>query len=244
MTQEQRVEIPGADLRLEGRLQAGPGALAALVLHPHPKYGGDMDNHVVLALCDALRALDATTLGFDFRGAGQSEGQFHGHGGEWTTRARRWHVCARPLLAGASSSRALFGASIAASLAGDEDVAGLVLISLPVGMMGTPAIGPDVKTLLVTGDRDHIAPPEALEPLAFDGRELGGPGRTSRLVAGCRRASRRRPHVRPITDFLTSGTDRLEPAQRSARRCHELVCGHAVIPQTPLQLRRLRRGSH
>ncbi len=173
MTQEQRVEIPGADLRLEGRLQAGPGALAALVLHPHPKYGGDMDNHVVLALRDALRALDATTLRFNFRGAGQSEGQFHGHGGE-VDDARAALACLREaapgrriVLAGYS-----FGASIAASLAGDEDVAGLVLISLPVGMMGTPAIGPDVKTLLVTGDRDHIAPPEALEPLAFDGREL------------------------------------------------------------------------
>ena len=167
MTPEQRIDIQSGELRLEGSLSEGACDLAALVLHPHPKYGGDMDNHVVVALCDAFRELNATTLRVNFRGAGRSEGQFHGHGGEVDdaraalARLREAAPGKRIVLAGYS-----FGAAIAASIAAADGASGLVLISLPAGMMGVPPLSPGLKTLLITGEQDHIAPPAALEPLA------------------------------------------------------------------------------
>src|SRR5437870_1749312 len=72
---ERFVQFESDGPRLDGALRLVQSArLCAVVLHPHPLYGGDMDNHVVTSLCAALNTLGATTLRFNFRGAGASEG--------------------------------------------------------------------------------------------------------------------------------------------------------------------------
>jgi alpha/beta superfamily hydrolase len=53
-------------------------ALAAVVCHPHPLYGGTMHNKVVHRLARGLRRSGAVVLRFNFRGVGSSEG-FHAH---------------------------------------------------------------------------------------------------------------------------------------------------------------------
>ena len=53
-------------------------ALAALVCHPHPLYGGTMHNKVVYRLARGLRRTGAVVLRFNFRGVGQSQGE-HGN---------------------------------------------------------------------------------------------------------------------------------------------------------------------
>lgn len=65
-------------LRLEGRYHAGGADRAAVLCHPHPRHGGTMDNAVVRAAEAAFRAHGYTTLAFNFRGAGKSEGAFGG----------------------------------------------------------------------------------------------------------------------------------------------------------------------
>jgi uncharacterized protein len=55
----------------------GEGACPAVVVcHPHPLYGGSMDNNVVDALCEALAAKAMVALKFNFRGVEGSEGKF------------------------------------------------------------------------------------------------------------------------------------------------------------------------
>ena len=49
-------------------------AIAALVCHPHPLFGGTMHNKVVFQAAKALDALGVAVLRFNFRGAGLSEG--------------------------------------------------------------------------------------------------------------------------------------------------------------------------
>src|SRR5262249_11988825 len=57
----------------------GPAPCAGAVLcHPHPEYGGSMDNAVVVAVASALAAGGFTTLRFNFGGVGRSEGGFSG----------------------------------------------------------------------------------------------------------------------------------------------------------------------
>ena len=46
----------------------------ATVAHPHPLYGGDMDNHVVDAAAQAAVELGGAALRFNFRGAGGQRG--------------------------------------------------------------------------------------------------------------------------------------------------------------------------
>lgn len=48
----------------------------AIITHPHPEYGGDMDNSVVMALESAYRDHGYATLRFNFRGTGQSRGHY------------------------------------------------------------------------------------------------------------------------------------------------------------------------
>ncbi len=71
--QEERVWIPHGDLVLEGKLALGRD-LAGLVCHPHPAYGGDMENNVVTATCLGLAAAGASVLRFNFRGLGLTAG--------------------------------------------------------------------------------------------------------------------------------------------------------------------------
>jgi len=82
--EERPFAFESGGLQLEGMLHEGDGGLAAVVLHPHPLYGGDMDNHVVLALRGTLAGAGATTLRFNFRGAGRSQGEHDGGRGEAT----------------------------------------------------------------------------------------------------------------------------------------------------------------
>ncbi len=61
---------------LEGLLERVPGEKAVIVTHPHSLYGGDMYNPVVVMLCSAYLREGFTTLRFNFRGVGESDGHF------------------------------------------------------------------------------------------------------------------------------------------------------------------------
>lgn len=50
-------------------------ALAAVVCHPHPLFGGTMHNKVVYQAAKSLDALGLPVLRFNFRGAGLSDGE-------------------------------------------------------------------------------------------------------------------------------------------------------------------------
>jgi uncharacterized protein len=75
---EASLTIPCGTLFLEARLERGSGPSVAVICHPHPLYGGSMDNNVVVALQKALRDGGLGTLRFNFRGVGGSTGQHRG----------------------------------------------------------------------------------------------------------------------------------------------------------------------
>ncbi|MBQ2811015.1 MAG: alpha/beta hydrolase [Alphaproteobacteria bacterium] len=70
--------------RLEGRYHKGERADApvALILHPHPQYGGTMNNKVVYTLFSCFRDLGFSVLRFNFRSVGRSQGTFEDGPGE------------------------------------------------------------------------------------------------------------------------------------------------------------------
>ena len=149
---------------------------AIVVCHPHPLYGGDMDNPVVVRAVEVCGDLRFATLRFNFRGVGRSTGT-HDNG-----RAEQNDVAAAlshlRTAVGATVPLALagysFGAAVVTTLVatGDspKDLAGVALIAPPLAMAREtpwPALATFSRpVLVVAGDADHICPPTDLEAFA------------------------------------------------------------------------------
>lgn len=78
------VIINGPEGRIEGRYHqnSNPKAPVALVLHPHPLYGGTMNNKVVYSLYRRFVENGFSVLRINFRGVGKSQGKFDNGIGE------------------------------------------------------------------------------------------------------------------------------------------------------------------
>jgi alpha/beta superfamily hydrolase len=150
---------------LAGRLAVPDGARGGIaVCHPHPLYGGDMDNPVVVRAVEIASAAALTTIRFNFRGVGASSGA-HG-GGEAEQRdlraalARLRQTTRGPAIVAGYS----FGSLVAADVAAANDVAGVALIAPPVGVGPSrrlPALPPHLPLAIIVGSHDQYCPPDA-----------------------------------------------------------------------------------
>lgn len=170
---EERVTIPGNGVKLEGLLSVHE-ALAfergVIVCHPHPQFGGDMDNTVVSAAVEAASQEGLSTLRFNFRGAGESEGSFaDGIGEQEDVRAAIDYFCSRLndknpklLLVGYS-----FGAWVGLPVAVEDDrIQGMVAIAPPLEMYDFRFLTDCRKPkLIMVGNRDNFCPMPYLEKL-------------------------------------------------------------------------------
>jgi alpha/beta superfamily hydrolase len=167
--------------RLEARLGLHEAARGGLVVcHPHPLYGGDMENPVVVRAVEVAREVGLSTLRFNFRGVGRSTGiHAKGDGEQDDLKAALAMLHShlppdRPLgVAGYS-----FGAWVAARVAGSGSAStALCLIAPPLAMLDFGALDRTGEhILLVAGTRDSYCPAESLEALA--GRLSGAQLRT------------------------------------------------------------------
>lgn len=154
---EQPVFFAAGSLRLEGRLGLVSGPDAVVITHPHPLYGGDLDNPVVAVLTAAYRRLGYSTLRFNFRGVGASEGRYAaGQGEQDDVRAAAAYLAGLGKtvtdLAGYS-----FGAWVNLRLRPPlATVRRQLLVAPPVALP---------ELIVVVGDRDDFAAPDALREL-------------------------------------------------------------------------------
>lgn len=73
---------PAGGLQVRTEQRQGDPSFIAVVCHPHPLYGGTMDNKVVTTLVRMARDAGALAVRFNFRGVGDSDGQFDDGRGE------------------------------------------------------------------------------------------------------------------------------------------------------------------
>jgi hypothetical protein len=164
---EEAVRIQAGPVSLEGLLGRGPGGRGVVVTHPHPLYGGDMHNNVVEALVDAYAEAGFTTLRFNFRGAGGSEGRYENGEGETED------VRSAAALLTESGSRTVhlagysFGSWVnARALDRMPEIRDVVMVSPPVDFMDFSFLGLDARIgLVVTGERDEIAGADRVKKL-------------------------------------------------------------------------------
>lgn len=138
--------------------------LYAVVCHPHPLFGGTMDNKVVTTLARAVHEGGIATLRFNFRGVGASAGTFDDGRGETADAAavadhgaQRWP--GRELvLAGFS-----FGAYVALRLSQERATRRLITVAPPVDRFDFSALAPPVcPWLVVQGDADEVVNPQSV----------------------------------------------------------------------------------
>ena len=162
------VPVPGGPA-LEGRLGLVSPARGGFVLcHPHPLYGGDMDNPVVIRAAEVCREAGYATLRFNFRGVGASAGSHDkGEGEQQDIRAAVATLAARlPATGPIGVIGYSFGAWTAARAMRPGD-APLGLIAPPLGMLDFSGLSRDGgRLLVVVGTRDSYCPIEALHRLA------------------------------------------------------------------------------
>ncbi|MEI6000650.1 alpha/beta hydrolase [Paraburkholderia bengalensis] len=93
---EVAVDVPDGSREAQGNAGAAPRGIA-LVAHPHPLFGGTMDNKVAQTLARTLVQLNYVTYRSNFRGVGQTEGTHDAGVGERDDlRAVLDHMRAQP----------------------------------------------------------------------------------------------------------------------------------------------------
>ena len=76
---EDKIRFLSNGHEIEGRLEKNSLLKGVVITHPHPLYGGDMHNNVVNAVARVYRQNGYSSLRFNFRGVGSSQGS-HGNG--------------------------------------------------------------------------------------------------------------------------------------------------------------------
>jgi uncharacterized protein len=162
--QTQRFSIMGAAGSLECALDLPEGAPRglALVAHPHPLYGGTMDNKVAQTLARAFVAIGYVAVRMNFRGVGKSEGGHDAGHGETDdmalllTHMKRQYPDLPVALAGFS-----FGTFVQSQLQVRLTEQGtpaerLVLVGSAAGKWAMPNV--PANTILIHGEQDDTIP--------------------------------------------------------------------------------------
>jgi len=130
---------------------------AALVAHPHPLYGGTLDNKVVQTLAKTFVELGYIALRPNFRGVGASEGEHDEGAGETEDMLRvaayaKETFGALPLILAGFS----FGAAVQTQVARRVTPHRVVLVGVAVGRFPSETVPAD--TIVIHGERDQTVP--------------------------------------------------------------------------------------
>ncbi len=154
--------VPHGQLEAIYRPDRTDAERVALVLHPHPVYGGTMHNPVVFHCAKALEAAGFETLRINFRGVGESTGEWDAGRGEFDDASAALDF----LLDAQSQARDVvvagysFGSAIGLRLGcTDARVSRLIAVATPVGLLDLGFLSDCTKPkLFVHGSADELAP--------------------------------------------------------------------------------------
>ena len=130
----------------------------AVVAHPHPLFGGTMDNKVVQTLARAFVQCGWSVVRFNFRGVGASAGEHDAGAGEARDMLRVIEqVAPQGRLALAGFSFGSFVAShVLAALATDREIDKVVFVGTAAQRFTVAPIAPELhdKTIIIHGEQD------------------------------------------------------------------------------------------
>ncbi|MBH0239155.1 alpha/beta hydrolase [Methylobrevis albus] len=157
--------------RLEGRFQPATrrNAPIAMILHPHPQFGGTMNNAITYRLFYMFKERGFAVLRFNFRGVGRSQGVFDHGSGELSDAASAldWvqgvHPDARSCWVAGFSFGAWIGMQL---LMRRPEIEGFISVAPPANLHDFSFLAPCPSSgLIVHGDSDKVAPPKDVQTL-------------------------------------------------------------------------------
>lgn len=178
--------IPCGPLLLEASIAEASSPDVAVLCHPHPLYGGNMDNNVVTSLAECLFRMGWTTVRFNFRGVGRSSGSF----GEGFAETEDLTSVVDYVLKGAHRRVHLAGYSFGAWVVLNGLRLGLqadsvILVSPPVDFMDFQSLStPDCPTLVVVGDSDTFCTTQSLRSW-LSGQPISSASPMLEILQGC-----------------------------------------------------------
>ncbi|WP_029040053.1 alpha/beta hydrolase [Cucumibacter marinus] len=161
----------GPSGRIEGRYQQAkePNAPVAIVLHPHPEFGGTMNNQIVYHLFYMFVERGFSVLRFNSRGVGRSQGTFDHGVGELSDAAAAldWLQALNRESKGCWIAGFSFGAWIGMQLLMRRpEVEGFISVAPQENLYDFSFLAPCPSSgLIIHGDRDRVTPPESVQKL-------------------------------------------------------------------------------
>ncbi|MGM0422034.1 MAG: alpha/beta hydrolase [Pseudomonadota bacterium] len=157
--------------RLEGRYKQSkqPNAPVALILHPDPEKGGTMNNRMTYTLYQIFQQRGFSTLRFNFRGVGRSQGEHGGGEGELSDAAAAldWLQSVNPNASGVYVSGFSFGAWIAMQLLMRRpEIDSYVAVAPPANLYDFNFLAPCPNDgLIIQGDADKTVSADSVHRL-------------------------------------------------------------------------------
>jgi len=184
------VNISGPAGRIEARYhhERGPNAPVALILHPHPQFGGTMNNQVVYHLYYAFQKRGFSVLRFNFRGVGRSQESFdHGQGElRDAAAALDWMQQYNANSSSCWVAGFSFGAWIGMQLLMRRpEIHGFLSVALPANMYDFSFLAPCPSSgLIVHGGNDSLVPQDSVAKLVQKLSQQRGIKIDLELIAG------------------------------------------------------------
>ncbi|SDJ70211.1 alpha/beta hydrolase [Variovorax sp. OV700] len=169
-SQTEKIRLQGAagviEVQRDQPSEADGARGIAVIAHPHPLFGGTMDNKVVQTLARAFVACGWTAVRFNFRGVGASEGVHDEGRGEREDMLNVVEQLAPegPLAIAGFSFGAFVASCTAEKLWASRDIRQLVLVGTAASRFAVATLPADAheRTLVVHGEADDTVPLSAV----------------------------------------------------------------------------------
>jgi hypothetical protein len=161
----------GSAGRIEGRYHPARirNAPIAIILHPHPQFGGTMNHPIVYQLYYAFAHRNFSVLRFNFRGVGRSQGSFDHGQGELADAASAldWAQSINPEARNCWIAGFSFGAWIGMQLLMRRpEIRGFISIAPPANMYDFTFLAPcPASGIIVQGTGDTVVTPNSVQKL-------------------------------------------------------------------------------
>jgi alpha/beta superfamily hydrolase len=157
--------------RIEGRYHPArqKNSSIAIVLHPHPQFGGNMNHQIIYQCYYAFVHRGFSVLRFNFRGVGRSQGAFDHGTGELSDAASAldWAQSINPEARSCWITGFSFGAWIGMQLLMRRpEIEGFISIAPPANLYDFSFLAPCPSSgLIIHGDQDKVVPPKDVQTL-------------------------------------------------------------------------------